>query len=70
MSADIEYIVSAYGFLLPAYEVISGSDFAQIIRSYYSISEPRNRYCADVAERYIKRVYRTINGIGYESQGV
>jgi hypothetical protein len=43
----IEYIVHAYGFLVPLNKKITLLELADLIESYYSMSEPRNKFVVD-----------------------
>jgi hypothetical protein len=45
---NLEYIVDAYGFLLPPTgDVYTAAEFAALIAQYYSLENPRNRWAVD-----------------------
>lgn len=65
MKDEIKDAITMYGAVLPLMEKVTGKKFAEMIRSVYDVSNPRNGYYHDVVKKNVSYVVKLSNGYKY-----
>lgn len=66
MKEELDWLVSAYGFLIPWYDEITGEQFAEKIKETYHLLIPPNKFAYELALKSNCVFSSDYNGCKYE----